>query len=238
MTTFFSELTRGSARGGASAAPTTGLMTARVARLEANGECRLRIFGINGQDSDAETIPARIMMPMAGRGSGIHFLPEPGDEVVCAFMGGEVQEVLVLGALWNGTSTPPDQARQSEQNHVRTIVSRSGHELTFDDTPNAGKVTLRSKGGHTIVLDDAPAGPKVTISSHGGRSLTLDDSTPGRVSLQSSNCQITLNDATGSIAIESTASISINAPAVSIQGIPFKAHVHVLGTATTGPVAI
>jgi uncharacterized protein involved in type VI secretion and phage assembly len=178
------------------------------------------------------------MMPMAGRGSGIHFLPEPGDEVVCAFLGGEAQELLVLGALWNGTSTPPTQANQSEDNHVRTIVSRSGHELTFDDSPGAEKLTLRSQGGHTVVLDDAPLGPKVTISSQGGRTLMLDDSVPGQVSLRSSNCQITLSDAGGSIAIEATASISINAPNVSIQGSPFRTHVHSLGTAATGPVAL
>jgi hypothetical protein len=58
------------------------------------------------------------------------------------------------------------------------------------------------------------------------------------VSLQSSNCRITVNDATGSIAVEATASISINAPVVSIQGIPFKAHVHASGAPTTGPVAV
>lgn len=237
MNSFFSEIARTVVRESARGA-SPALMTGRVARLEADGTCHLRIFGINGQDEDAETLPARIMMPTAGRGSGIHFLPEPGDEVVCAFLGGEAQDLIVLGALWNGTSTVPSQARQSEDNHVRTIVSRSGHELTFDDTPDAEKVTLRSKGGHTVVLDDAPGGPKVTVSSHGGRTITLDDTPPGRASIRTSGCQITMSDATGSIAIESTASISINAPAVSIQGVPFRTHVHVLGTATTGPVAV
>jgi hypothetical protein len=231
-----------------------GLVTAKVERIEDDGTCRLKFFGMNGQDDDDHSAPARVMMPMAGGGRGIHFFPEPGDEVVVGFHAGDTNNPIILGAVWNRDSEPPDQAQQSSQNHVRTIVTRSGHELTFDDTPGAEKVTVKSQGGHSIVLDDAPVTPKVTLTSNLGKSVVLDDTPPGKISIETPTCQILLAEP-GVVNIQATLSITLSAPIVTlagaavalgagpgsamIDGIPFKLHTHVGGTippGITGPV--
>ena len=103
-------------------------------------------------------------------------MPEVGDEVVVAFEGGDTNRPIILGALWNGESPPPDQAKPSQENHVRTIVSRSGHEITLDDTPSAGKVTVKTKDGRAVTLDDTRAG-KISVESPAGLAVTLDDAT-------------------------------------------------------------
>src|SRR5207237_3412986 len=128
--------------------------------------------------------PARVMMPMAGKGRGVHFFPEVGDEVVVAFLDGDSNAPVVLGGVWNDYSPPPDQAKESAANDIRTIVSRSGHEVTFDDAVGSEKLTIRSHSGHTIELDDAPGRARVTMSSHGGRRIVLDDIPPGGISIQ------------------------------------------------------
>jgi hypothetical protein len=233
-----------------------GVTTAHVVRIEANGAYRLRVHGLNGQSDDDPSAPARVMMPMAGARRGIHFLPEVGDEVVVGFQVGDTNTPIILGAVWNRDDRPPDQAKQSPDNHIRTIVSRSGHELTFDDTPGAEKVTLRSKSGHEVVLDDGPSGPQVSVSSAAGRRIVLDDTLPGRISLQTPTCQLTLSDAGGVISLNATTQISLNAPMIELNGVgvtissgigasiidgsPYRLHTHfapVPPAIMTGPVA-
>jgi phage baseplate assembly protein gpV len=198
--------------------PVHGVVTARVVRIEADGAYRLRFHGMNGQDDDDYSAPARVMMPMAGARRGIHFLPEVGDEVVVGFQVGNTNNPIILGAVWNRDDRPPDQANESPDNHIRTIVSRSGHELTFDDTPGAEKVTLRSNRGHEVVLDDAPGAPGLTVSSAGGRRVVLDDTPPGGISLETLMCRLTLSDAGGEISLNATARISLNAPVIELNG--------------------
>ena len=128
--------------------------------------------------------------------------------------------------MWNSASPPPNQAKESADNHLRTIVSRSGHELTFDDTPGSEKVTIKSQGGHTIELNDAPASPKIAISSHGGaRRIVLDDTPPGGITIQTPTCQVSLREP-GIVSIQAGISIALDAPVVSINGIPFLLHTH------------
>jgi uncharacterized protein involved in type VI secretion and phage assembly len=211
----------------------SSIMTAVVERIEDDGTYRLRIYGMNFDEEDDTSARARVVMPMAGNGRGMHFFPEVGDEVVVGFHDGNSNQPIILGAVWNNDAPPPGQARESRDNNHRTIVSRSGHELTFDDTAGSEKVTIRSQGGHTIELDDAPAGSKVTVSSHGGaRRIELDDTPPGGLSIRTPTCQITLREP-GVISIQSAVSIALNAPVVTINGIPFLLHTH--GTSPPTP---
>jgi phage baseplate assembly protein gpV len=232
------------------------IVTARVEQIEDDGTYLVKFFGMNGQDDDDRSAPARVMMPMAGARRGVHFFPEPGDEVVVAFHAGDTNTPIILGAVWNSGSPPPDQARQSASNDIRTIVTRSGHELTFDDTPGREKVTVKSQGGHSIVLDDTPGSPRIEVTSNAGTRVLLDDAVPGRVMVETSTCRLTLS-ATGGVSIEATDSISLRAPrieliganvtlgagpgTVTIDSLPYKAHMHPLAgpvPGVTGPVAV
>lgn len=212
------------------------VVTAKVERIEDDGTYRLRFFGMNPEEGEDDTsAAARVMMPMAGARRGMHFFPEPGDEVVVGFHDGDTNTPIILGAVWNGETPPPTQAKQSADNHLRTIVSRSGHEVTFDDTPGSEKLTIKSQGGHTIELDDAPGRSKLTMSSHdGARSVVLDDTPPGGISLQTPTCTLSMREP-GTIAVQSAISIALNAPMVTINGLPFLFHTHGVPK-TTGPV--
>lgn len=212
---------------------TTGL----VERIEDDGLYRLRIFGMNFEAGEDDTsAPARVMMPMAGNKRGVHFFPEVGDEVVVAFQDGDNNHPIILGGVWNSASPPPDQAKESADNNLRTIVSRSGHEVTFDDTPGSEKVTIKSQGGNTVELSDAPASSKITISTPGGLpSIVLDDTPPGDVTIKTLTCEVSLREP-GVVSIRGGISISLNAPVVSINGIPFLLHTHGVPTPVTPPV--
>lgn len=232
----------------------TSIVTGVVDKIEDDGTYRLKLFGMNGQGEDMHSAPARVMMPGAGGKRGMHFFPEAGDEVVVAFEAGDTNHPIILGGVWNRDSQPPDQARQSASNDVRTLVSRINHELTFDDTPGSSKVTLQSQAGSSIVLADTPNRVKITISTPHGLRVTLDDTPPGQVTLETPSCRISLAEP-GTVTISATVSITLNAPIVSlsgsavtvgsapgsaiVDGLPFSLHAHTGGTlptGTTGPV--
>lgn len=230
-----------------------GITTATVDKLEDQGMYRLKIHGMNGQPGDDPSAPARMMSPMASGQYGAYFFPEQGDEVVVAFMQGDPNMPVILGAVYNKDNAPPTQAKQSTDNNVRAIVSRSGHQLTFDDTSGSQKITIQTQGGHSIVFDDAPGGPKITISSAGGRQVILDDTPPGQISIQSPTCQITMAEP-GQLSIQAATSISLSATSISISGasvtiasasgtslidgMPFLLHTHesTVPATPTGPV--
>jgi len=181
-----------------------------------------------------------------------------------AFESGDTNLPVILGAVWNNNDHPPDQAKPSADNNIRTVVSRSGHELTFDDTSGSEKVTLRTQGGHTLTLDDQWAGPKISLTTSQGRTLSLDDTPPGQISLSTpAGVQITLSDAGGMLTIAAPLQISLQSALISMEAslitltttgsptaslvvidtVPFGLHMHTppppppAPSAFTGPVA-
>lgn len=148
-----------------------GVLTAKVTgRMGSSFE--LQYTGMGG---NAPSAPARAMMTGAGDKRGVYFMPEVGDEVVVAFDSGDPNMPIILGGVWNGTSAPPEQAKSSDtENNIRTIVSRSGHEVTFDDTKAKEKIRIKTKLGHELVLDDTPPG-KVTLTTKLGSKLEMDE---------------------------------------------------------------
>jgi phage baseplate assembly protein gpV len=174
--------------------PVQGIAIARVTGRMGDGTYELRYLGMGG---DAPSAPARMMMPGAGKQRGMYWMPETGDEVVVAFEAGDSNSPIILGALYNAESPTPDQAQPSDENNVRTLVSRSGHEITLDDSPGAGKITIKTTDG---------------------RSLTLDDTLPGKIVLETPlGLAIELDDLTGTLTLRAPLAITLQAPALSLQ---------------------
>jgi uncharacterized protein involved in type VI secretion and phage assembly len=94
-----------------------------------------------------------VAAPMAGGGRGMFFMPEIGDEVLCAFQHGRFEHPVVVGFLWNGVDRPP-----SDEPRERMICTKNGHRIRFlDSTPAGGDM-----GG--IVIEDAH-GNSVSLSN-------------------------------------------------------------------------
>ena len=213
-----------------------GLVTAKIRSREDDGTYRLDFLSMGDDEPSA---PARVMVPMAGGKRGVYFLPEPGDEVIVSFELGDTNFPVILGAVWNQNDSPPDQAQPSAENNVRTIVSRSGHEITFDDSPGTEKITVKSQGGRSITLDDTPPG-QLSISTPTGVQISLSDA-DGSLTL-SAPLQINLQSALINLQANVVTLLTTGTPPgsmVMIDNVPFGLHTHappVLPTGTTGPV--
>lgn len=164
------------------------------------------------RQSNNESDWARIAVPMAGADRGTYFLPEVGDEVLVGFENGDIDHPYVLGALWNGEDDPPEVNADGD-NDVRQIRSRSGHELTFDDTEGDEAIRIETAGGHSIVLDDGDG--TITIADSGTNTIEIDGSS-GSISISSSG---TLSIDASMIELSSDGNLDIDAAGVlRLQG--------------------
>ncbi len=144
------------------AARIPGVVFARVANVSDEG---YELDFLSGT-LDEPSAPARVATFMAGGRRGAFFLPEVGDEVVVGFELGDITQPVILGSLWNDVDRPPNQADTEASNNVRSIVSRSGHEITLDDSPGGGKIVIKTHGGTEITLDDGQPGA-ITVKTTG-----------------------------------------------------------------------
>jgi uncharacterized protein involved in type VI secretion and phage assembly len=109
-------------------------------------------------------------MPMAGRNRGWMTIPEIDDEVLVAFVHGDINHAIVLGSLYNGVDTPP-YANEDEENNLRVFQSRSGHRLTFDDTSGAERVELVLHNEEIRVIWDSA---NKTLGVYSGKDIIIE----------------------------------------------------------------
>ncbi|MGY4404076.1 phage baseplate assembly protein V [Bradyrhizobium sp. USDA 3315] len=155
-----------------------------------SGQARVRV-SYPWHSRPRDSYWARVALPMGGRDRGTYFLPEVDDEVLVAFERGDVRFPYVVGSLWNGVDKSPTNNADGK-NDIRMVKSRKGHKLTFDDG-SKGLVRLELNDGKKLELDDD--------------GIKLDDGKGNKLVIKTSS---------GSISIESAASLSLKAPKIEI----------------------
>jgi len=181
-----------------------GLYPALVADLvdpDSKGRIKVR-FPSFGEAGDMVTAWATLLTPYADDGHGLEILPEVDTQVVVAFEAGDPARPYIVGACWNGRAALPEAAESA--NNLRTLKTRSGSQLQFDDTQGAAKVTVSMESGHKLVLDDAAQ--EVTIEHSNGCKITLNIA--GQVSINA-NSTVEIN----------ASSVNVHAPMVNCDGI-------------------
>lgn len=153
-----------------------GVYPARVSDVrDPDNQGRVQVALLFAPDEGGETFKvwARLATLMAGPDRGCFFIPEVEDEVLVSFLAGDPRHPFVVGALWNGQDAPPVSMDSAGRNNLRTLKTRSGHVLEFDDTDGAAKITLKTPNGCTLVLDDGSGGT-VTVENPAGAKVELE----------------------------------------------------------------
>ncbi|PJF40819.1 MAG: phage tail protein [Chloroflexi bacterium] len=141
------------------------------------GRVKVKFPWLSDED---ESFWARIAVPMAGKQMGTYFLPEVNDEVLVAFEHGRVEYPYIIGALWNGKDKPPE-SNDDGKNNMRTMKSRSGHIIRFDDTDGDEKIEILDKSGkNTIVIkvkeNDISITSEGTLTLKAKQDITIESS--------------------------------------------------------------
>lgn len=141
----------------------------------------------------------------AGNDRGWWFLPEIDDEVLVMFHQGDFDRPVVVGALWNGQDTPPEQ--NGGGNEKRVLVSRQGSRVEFDD--DGGTITIEDGGGVGKIVISTDN--KITFEAMQGDVTLL--APQGEASIVASEVDIT---ATAGITISAGQGLKMGAPKIAV----------------------
>jgi len=90
---------------------------------------------------------------------GMVFIPEIGDQVMIGFEFGDPNRPYVMGSLFHGKNGRGGQ----DDNHIKSVITRSGHTIEFNDSEASLGITIKDKNDNVIHLDTQ--GKNIMISA-------------------------------------------------------------------------
>lgn len=161
-----------------------------------------------------ESTWARVVSPGAGKDRGLHLMPDVGDEVLVAFLGGDARFPVVLGGMWSQKAPPPtpNPIEGGSTVKTRSLKLASGAEIRFTEGPPADSVVeLRhADAGTEVVLDN----DGVRIASKNGKQISIK---VGDASLEL-NSDGSIKIAGGAITIKADQNLTLQGDKVTIKG--------------------
>lgn len=92
----------------------------------------------------------RSITPYAGKGKGMHIVPEIGEEVIVTFENGNAEKPVSLGAMFNGEAK---SGHGGAGNYMKGLQTASGNKLLMND--QKGSVLLEDHGKTSMKFDGA-----------------------------------------------------------------------------------
>lgn len=107
----------------------------------------------------------RVVTPSAGVGDrgnnrGYFAIPEIDDQVMIAFEEGNIARPVVMGSVYHSASI---DSSPLIKNHLKSIITRSGHLVEFDDDPNTQGIKITDIHQNIIHIDTK--GNNITITA-------------------------------------------------------------------------
>lgn len=140
----------------------------QVATVTANhdplGQSRIQVQMLWQKDEATDWI--RVLQPDAGSGDvlgnnrGFFVIPEVGDQVIVGFRYNDPNRPFVMGSIYHSQNT--DSAIQVN-NHLKSLSTRSGHVISFDDSKGSQGITITDEHNNVIHIDTI--GNNITISA-------------------------------------------------------------------------
>ncbi|GGG77817.1 phage baseplate assembly protein V [Paenibacillus radicis (ex Gao et al. 2016)] len=165
------------------------------------------------REGELQTDWIRVATMMGGSSRGTLFIPEVNDEVLVAFLMGRIDSPIVIGSLWNKVDKPPTP---HEKNDIRQIKTRSGHEITFQDTDNDGKITIKTNKGHQIELEEKSNSITVETKDK-AQSIVMTGGSSGTVTVKAGGTAKIVMSNQGDVTIEGTKSTTIKGPKIEVD---------------------
>ncbi|NPU13616.1 hypothetical protein HL666_22870 [Bradyrhizobium sp. 83002] len=153
--------------------PISGLHLGTIADSsdeDPDGESRIQVSVSSVLTDPPKPLWARIASPDAGDKRGFCVRPEPGDEVLVGFLGGDPRHPVVLGRLWGSKNKLPEGFTDAKQ---KGLVGKQNTRIVLSEADKPS-ITISTPGGRTVILDDD--GGTITLSDKNNNKLVLDAS--------------------------------------------------------------
>lgn len=107
----------------------------------------------------------RVVSPSAGTGDrgnnrGYFAIPEIDDQVMVAFEEGNIARPVVMGSVYHSANV---DSSPLIKNHLKSIMTRSGHLIEFDDDPNTQGIKITDINSNIIHIDTK--GNNITVTA-------------------------------------------------------------------------
>ena len=202
-------------------------MATVLSNADPQGKGRVRVR-MNWQTDGMQTGWVRVMTPDGGSSSdvksnrGFVFIPEVGDQVLLGFRHGDPARPYVLGSLFNGVTGSGGFAA----NHKKSLTTRSGSTVTFDDT--AHTILLQTTRANKIFIDELNG--TITISS--AEEVNVNTKNVNINASENMNVNVGKNftmqvGEQSSVSIEKDSSVSVNGNAM--QNVGKDNHTYIAG---------
>jgi type VI secretion system secreted protein VgrG len=169
-----------------------------------------------------DPVVASVATGAAGKGRGMFFIPQKGDEVLVLVKDQPDLTAYVIGSVWTSEEEPPRREPDAAAN-IQLIRTPGGHEIVFND--ETGELIITAISGHKVTLsknnveirsvrdkEDKEAAASITLKANGeisvkGSSITLEAET-GALTL--SGTSVELKATAGDCVIKGTPNVNIN----------------------------
>ncbi|HEY3706085.1 MAG TPA: phage baseplate assembly protein V [Terracidiphilus sp.] len=166
---------------------------------------QVRVYNADGVSDQDGPIWARVAVPFAGNNRGAFFIPDVGDEVAIAFIGGDPRGAIVLGSLWNGQDSAPETIGGSQDSVDRwTFTGKAGTRIAIVEQPSSSAtISFTTPGGLSGTLTDQ------------GSSIEFKDSSETSVKIDSSG--VTVNAPTAQVQITAASGVTVTSAQVTVN---------------------
>ena len=135
----------------------------------------------------------------AGNGYGAYWIPEVDDQVVVAFLRGELRQPIVIGSLYSQQATP--HAARGSGADPKYFRTAGGHMLLMEDG-SGRKIELIDATGNNSVLIDSDAN-SITVKAQ----TDVNVEAGANVSVKGS----------ANVTVEATGNLSLKGAAITIE---------------------
>ncbi len=157
-----------------------GVITARVdgvdgkhAYLDDDGRYHAKLpFDLTDLKDGQASLPIRMSQPYGGANYGMHFPVHNGNDLVLAFIDGNVDRPIAIGTAPNPSNASPVNKRNNTESIIRTA---SGHQIRLDDKDDKTVIEITTKGKHVITLNDDADHKEIHVKTTDGNELVMDD---------------------------------------------------------------
>jgi len=146
--------------------PVTAPQRATVlSNADPEGKGRIQVQMQFQKYSGKETNWIRVLSPDAGgtghvpKNRGYVFIPEEGDDVMIQFEDNDPARPYCAGSLFPETIAKGGYA----DNHLKTIMTRSGHTIALNDEESSLSITIKDRNGNIMNFDTV--GKNITITA-------------------------------------------------------------------------
>jgi uncharacterized protein involved in type VI secretion and phage assembly len=185
---------------------------------ESLGQVKVRFGWDAGTDTESPFI--RVCQQQAGATPhGNWIIPEVSDSVLVSIRGRHLENAMVIGSLYDGSRKPRNDL-PTQDNMTKSILTKSGNEITLKDDQGKEQILVKTKGDSCSVILDASSGKEnISISvKNKAASIVLDGTGKVVMDTQSGACKISMDGQGQAIKIESQGSIALKANDVTIEG--------------------